>query len=94
MSDKLTSQPIMEPGTLEVGELVSRLLREGERHIYRKVGIAVDRAVIETALRHTNGNQAQASRLLGMTRGTLRHKLRTLGLAVEKQVLLQSRSPA
>jgi DNA-binding protein Fis len=90
MAQKLVSQPIAESGALEIGELVRRLLRDGERHIYRQVGVAVDRAVIEAVLRHTRGSQLQASRLLGMSRGTFRGKLRALGLAIEKLVLPQA----
>jgi two-component system nitrogen regulation response regulator GlnG len=90
MAQKILSQPIAAPGVLEIGELVRRLLRDGERHIYRQVGVAVDRAVIEAVLHHTRGSQLKASRLLGMSRGTLRGKLRALGLAVEKLVLQQA----
>ena len=86
MAQKLVSQPIAESGALEIGELVRRLLRDGERHIYRQVGVAVDRVVIEAVLHHTRGSQLQASRLLGMSRG----KLRALGLAAEKLVLPQA----
>jgi two-component system nitrogen regulation response regulator GlnG len=35
-------------------------------------------------LRHTHGHQGQASELLGLNRSTLRHRLRTLGLALDK----------
>jgi two-component system nitrogen regulation response regulator GlnG len=37
-------------------------------------------------LRHTQGHQARASELLGMSRGTLRQKLRSLGLGIDKVV--------
>jgi hypothetical protein len=86
MAEKLLSQSSAAPGALEIGELVRRLLRDGERHIYRQVGVAVDRVVIEAVLHHTRGSQLQASRLLGMSRG----KLRALGLAAEKLVLPQA----
>jgi two-component system nitrogen regulation response regulator GlnG len=50
----------------------------------------VDRVVIETVLRHAKGNQVVASELLGISRTTLRAKLRSLGLAIEKQLLPDS----
>jgi two-component system nitrogen regulation response regulator GlnG len=72
--------------TVDVAHLVSQLLRNGEPDIYRKVALAVDRAIMQAVLRHTRGHLAQASELLGISRTTLRAKLRMLGLAIEKQL--------
>ncbi|HEV3261509.1 MAG TPA: sigma-54 dependent transcriptional regulator [Gemmataceae bacterium] len=80
-------QPVPEGGTLDVAGLVGALLRAGEPEIYRKVCLEVDRVVMEVVLRHVKGNQVQASELLGISRTTLRAKLRALGMAVEKQLL-------
>lgn len=74
-------------GALNLSRLISNLLQAGEPEIYRRVSMAVDRIVIDIILRHTKGNQVQASELLGVSRTTLRAKLRSLGLAVEKQLL-------
>ena len=76
--------------TLEVGHLVDNLLAAGEDEIYRKVAAAVERVVIEAVLRHAKGNQVQASELLGISRTTLRAKLRTMGMAIQKQLLAES----
>jgi two-component system nitrogen regulation response regulator GlnG len=69
---------------VEVAALVSQLLGAGELDIYRKVNLAVDRVVLDAVLRHARGNQLQASELLGISRTTLRAKMRTLGMAIEK----------
>ena len=37
-------------------------------------------------LRQTGGNQVQAAKLLGITRGSLRTKIRTLGIRIERSV--------
>jgi two-component system nitrogen regulation response regulator GlnG len=78
--------PAPESGTLDVGLLTSNLLRAGETDIYRRICLAVDRVVMETVLRHAKGNQVQASELLGISRTTLRAKLRALRMTVEKSL--------
>jgi DNA-binding protein Fis len=73
-----------QEGSLDVTLLVGQLLNQGEADIYRKISFAVDRAVMQEVLRHTRGNQGQACELLGISRTTLRAKLRRLGVAIEK----------
>jgi two-component system nitrogen regulation response regulator GlnG len=41
-------------------------------------------------LRETNGNQSQAARILGITRGNLRNKIRTLELRLDHFVEVQN----
>jgi two-component system nitrogen regulation response regulator GlnG len=72
---------------LDVVRLVDQLLDSGELDVYRRVTSEVDRVVLGAVLRHVRGNQLKASELLGISRTTLRAKLRSLGLAVEKQLL-------
>jgi DNA-binding protein Fis len=35
-------------------------------------------------LNHVGGNQLRASELLGLNRSTLRHRLRTLGISIDR----------
>src|SRR5262249_18361908 len=84
--------PALEAGKFDLTEMVASLLRAGEPDLYRKVCAAVDRVILDAVLRHVKGSQAQASELLGISRTTLRAKLRGLGLAVEKQLLIESDS--
>jgi two-component system nitrogen regulation response regulator GlnG len=79
--------PVQTPenGQLEVGSFTTGLLRAGEPDIYRRVSTEMDRVVLGAVLRHVNGNQVQASELLGISRTTLRAKLRTLGITPEER---------
>jgi two-component system nitrogen regulation response regulator GlnG len=80
-----------EPGpsagvALDLERLIESMLRDGETDLHRKVMEAVEHLLFARVLRHTRGHQAQASELLGLNRTTLRHKLRALGLTVDKVV--------
>jgi two-component system nitrogen regulation response regulator GlnG len=78
---------------LDVLKMVRKLLDEGQVDIYQTVRDAVDRAVFKEVLNGVQGNQVEASRLLGISRTTLHNKLNTLGLALEKQVRSDSGHP-
>ena len=66
---------------LAVASLTEHLIRAGRTGIYRLVAVEVDRAVLNTVLRHVQGKQTQASELLGISRTTLRARLRAAGAA-------------
>jgi two-component system nitrogen regulation response regulator GlnG len=68
-----------------LADFTEGLLRAGELDIYRRVCLEMDRAVLGAVLRHVKGNQLKASELLGISRTTLRAKLRTLNLGTERQ---------
>ncbi|MFM2096994.1 MAG: Nitrogen assimilation regulatory protein, partial [Planctomycetota bacterium] len=60
----------------EIRRIVRHLLACGSKDVYRQVGQMCDRAVLETVMQETNGNQLQAAERLGISRVTLRAKLR------------------
>jgi two-component system nitrogen regulation response regulator GlnG len=71
---------------LTIGRLVQEALAQQCGNIYYHVQAAVDRIVLREVLEHVKGNQVEAADLLGISRTTLRSKLRSLNLVVEKQV--------
>jgi DNA-binding NtrC family response regulator len=73
-----------EGNTLELSSFTDNLLRAGETDIYRRVSVEMDRIVLAEVLRHVKGNQVHASELLGISRTTLRAKLRALGMTVDR----------
>ena len=46
----------------------------------------MEREVLVRVLRHTNGNQLQAAKILGITRGSLRTKIRALGINLTRTI--------
>ena len=86
-TSEASAVPAMPAAGFDLAEHVQRLLRSGDADIYRKACEAADRVILEAILRHTRGNQVQASELLGISRTTLRAKMKALGMIVEKQIL-------
>jgi len=60
----------------EIRRIVRHLLACGSNDVYRQVGQMCDRVVLETVMQETSGNQLQAAERLGISRVTLRAKLR------------------
>jgi two-component system nitrogen regulation response regulator GlnG len=83
-----------DPASFDLVSLIESLLAAGENNLHQKVVEAVERALLARVLRHTHGHQAQASDLLGLNRATLRHKLRALGLVVDRVVVDEGRKEA
>jgi len=73
-----------EPEAPSLTAFVESLVTSGEGNAYARAVEAVDRVLIPCVLRHTQGHQTQASDLLGISRTTLRQKMRALGLAFDK----------
>jgi len=63
--------------------LTEQLLTAGTQDLYREVLATVDRVSLAAVLRHVGGNQVRASEVLGISRTTLRGKLRAAGLSAD-----------
>jgi two-component system nitrogen regulation response regulator GlnG len=61
-------------------------LEAGTTDLHAEALLELDRILLPTALRFTNGNQYQAAKVLGMARQTLRLRLRELGITISKSV--------
>lgn len=77
-----TETPSSVSGGLE--GLVGTLLADGQGEVYRRAVETLERCLFPRVLKQTVGNQTQASELLGISRGTLRQKLKELGFAIDR----------
>ncbi len=75
---------------LNIKAWVDDLVEKGQPNLYMFAIEALEQILLPRVLYNFNGNQTQASALLGIGRGTLRQKLRALGLFMDK-VLSDSR---
>lgn len=65
---------------MDIAEMVNHLAGSGHENIYREIHNVIDLPMFEEIMRRVDGNQVLASRLLGISRTTLRNKLESLGL--------------
>lgn len=76
--------PTSSASEIELRELTRRLLAAGQADLYRQLMNSVDQVILEETMRYFAWNQLQAAERLGISRMTLRNKLRSLGLLAEK----------
>jgi two-component system nitrogen regulation response regulator GlnG len=69
---------------------IEQQLAARSTNLYDEVREVVERYLVARVLRETNGNQSQAARILGITRGNLRNKIRTLELRLDHSVEVQN----
>lgn len=71
---------------VDLGATIDALLRDGANRVYARATAVVERELITRALRATHGHLTQTSELLGVSRVTLRGKMRELGITLDKVV--------
>jgi len=71
---------------LDWDRFITERLEAGSHELYAECLEVLERQLITRILERTAGHQMRAAQLLGITRGSLRHKLRALGMTIEKGV--------
>ena len=69
---------------------VEERLHGNSSNLYDEALTMMERYLVARVLRETNGNQSQAARILGITRGNLRNKIRMLDLRLDHFVEVQT----
>jgi len=68
---------------------IKERLHAGSRMLYAETLESMERTLLTVVLTHTEGNQSKAAEVLGITRGSLRNKIRLLGINIERKVNLE-----
>jgi two-component system nitrogen regulation response regulator GlnG len=87
------AQPPAGPMASDWQALVSTWLAQEADEVYTHAVGECERQVLSLVLRHTGGNQARAAKILGITRSSLRLKLRGLGLVIDRQIEVRDGQP-
>lgn len=74
-------------GILE--HLIEARLQAKSNDLYAESLAAMETCLLTRVLKLTGGNQSQAARILGITRGSLRNKIHALNIHIESVVLLE-----
>lgn len=70
----------------EIESLIQQKLQSGETNVYDSLIEHVGRELITQVLEFTQGNQVEASNILGITRTTLRTKIKKLGIQIKRSI--------
>ena len=69
-----------------VADKLQAHLAESSNNVYAEMLAWMETELLTHILRHTEGNQSEASRILGITRGSLRNKIRSLNISIDPVV--------
>jgi DNA-binding NtrC family response regulator len=88
-NDDIETCPLPEIDWNSLPELIDSLILSGENDLYRRVIDHVDRILVTLAMRQAGGKQNRAAEILGLSRVTLRAKLRDMRV-LNKQSAIDS----
>ncbi|MEG9317593.1 nitrogen regulation protein NR(I) [Yersinia ruckeri] len=76
----MTSQALSDSWATLLAQWAEKALRSGHQDLLSEAQPEMERTLLTTALRHTQGHKQEAARLLGWGRNTLTRKLKELGM--------------
>jgi nitrogen regulation protein NR(I) len=89
-SNRVGSEALQTPSSdgPSLEAFVRKGLAAGAEGLHEETHRWVERILLPMVLEHTQGNQRQAARILGIARKTLRDKLRELGITIQRSLEL------
>ncbi|HEX4128921.1 MAG TPA: sigma-54 dependent transcriptional regulator [Pirellulales bacterium] len=70
----------------DVHAFIEQRLRADSNNLYAETVELIERMLVARVLREADGNQSKAAKILGITRGSLRNKIRSLGVSIDRMV--------
>ncbi|HSW69209.1 MAG TPA: helix-turn-helix domain-containing protein [Gammaproteobacteria bacterium] len=88
MENNNKQDPYVDPAVVSLRENVTEVMQhyfanlkgEEPRHVYDFFLDEIEEPLIASVMKFTNNNQSETARILGLSRGTLRAKLKKFGL--------------
>jgi two-component system nitrogen regulation response regulator GlnG len=80
-----TAAPAADDG-LSMKQFIDERIAAGSEDLYAEALRRLEKLLVTKVLQHTGGNQVQAAKVLGITRGSLRNKVRELGITISRTV--------
>ena len=74
----------------DLKRFIEQRLASGTNELYAESLERMERFLLTRVLEETDGNQSQAARILGITRGSLRNKIRAIGIRINQVVMNES----
>jgi len=71
---------------ITVEQFIRTSINSGVENLYALALEKMERELLLQVLQHTEGNQLQAAKILGIARGSLRTKIKSLGIEIERSV--------
>jgi two-component system nitrogen regulation response regulator GlnG len=91
--EEKSPEPAVTTGDSGLERLIEERLKADSSDLYAEALTLMERQLITRVLRHTGGNLLRAAKILGITRGSLRNKVRTLGIMIERSVWSEDDPP-
>jgi nitrogen regulation protein NR(I) len=82
--DTRPKEPMTPEVTLE--QFIDEQVEAGAENLHEEAVRRLERLLLTRVLKHTHGNQVQAAKMLGITRGSLRTKIRDLGIRIDRSI--------